>query len=79
MTIFEQRNFQATEPGVKGKDEFARKNVGLDTKRRYKEIVDRVFRGHDEFDFATDWHVQFIDFTLASVVLDLPLPFERKR
>ena len=22
MTIFEQRNFQATEPGVKGRDEY---------------------------------------------------------
>jgi hypothetical protein len=52
----------------------ARKNISLNPKRGHKEIMDRVFRSHDEFDLAADRDVEFIDFALPGSVLDLPHP-----
>ena len=39
MTIFEQRNFQATEPGVKGRDEYQDKKSVLSNRTRMMGCV----------------------------------------
>ena len=49
-------------------------DVGFRAKRRYEEVMNHVFRRHDQLDFATNRHVQLVDLTLAGGVLQFPHP-----
>src|SRR5439155_18838633 len=49
-------------------------HVGLDAERGNKDVVNHIFRSHDQFDLAADGDVQFINLALAGRMLKLPHP-----
>src|SRR5260370_37264406 len=49
-------------------------DVSLDAKRRDENVVNHVFSRHDQFDLPADGHMQFVDLSLAGVMLKLPHP-----
>src|SRR5258708_37833414 len=49
-------------------------HVGLDAKRRHKDVVNDVFGGHDQTDLAAHGNVQFVDLALPRSMLELPHP-----
>src|SRR5258708_22217344 len=49
-------------------------DVGLDPKSGYEHVVNHILCGHDQFDLASDRHVQLVDLALAGAVLKLPHP-----
>src|SRR5208283_4223767 len=55
----------------------AREHVLLDAEGGHEKAVDHVLRGHDHFDVAADGHMEFVDFALASLVLEFPHPLLR--
>ena len=49
-------------------------NVGFDTERRYREIMNDVLRCHDQLDRAPDRDVQLVDLALSGRMLHFPHP-----
>src|SRR5262249_23810595 len=53
---------------------FAGHDIDLGAKRRHEEVVNYIFRRHDQFDLSPDRDVQFVDFALTGRMLKLPHP-----
>ena len=51
-----------------------RDHVLLDAEGRNIQAVDHVLRGHDQFDVATNRHVQLVDLPLTLLMLEFPHP-----